>query len=195
MEQYTEEWLKNQEWESQWWDQCIHTYSEETKQITYADRMQLAPADTGWRWQSPVYDAGGRSVVDVGGGPVSLLLKTVNVVHPTVVDPCEFPEWVYERYTCAGVDFICDTGEDFSLPDSYDEAWIYNVLQHTMDPKKIITNARAHAEVVRIFEWIDIPPHQGHPHELKEDLLDEWLDGKGTTEWMHDSHCYYGVFA
>jgi hypothetical protein len=40
----------------------------------------------------------------------------------------------------------------------------------------VIANARAAADVVRVFEWIDVEPHLGHPHELTSVLLDEWLD-------------------
>lgn len=35
--------------------------------------------------------------------------------------------------------------------------------------------------MLRIFEWLDIPAHDGHPQELKKDLLDKWIGQPGWT--------------
>ena len=53
--------------------------------------------------------------------------------------------------------------------------------------------------MLRIFEWIDIPAHEGHPVELTKELLDSIiaLPGSGTAT-LNESGCYgkayYGVF-
>ncbi len=189
---------EEQKWESDWWGKCLTTFGEETKQITYAHRMGLVIAPhPDWHW--PVYDLEGKSVLDIGGGPVSILLKTMNPGRRTVVDPCSYPEWVHARYKEAGINYVSQTGEDFSfVGNKFDECWIYNCLQHVRDPELIIKNARSHADLIRIFEWIDIPPCAGHPHELKAELLDHWLGGRGTVEIPGENGCtalaYYGVF-
>lgn len=81
----------------------------------------------------------------------------------------------------------------------FQEAWVYNVLQHVMDPEKIIQVAKRAARVIRLFEWIDIPPHPGHPHELTEANLSKWLGGEGTVEEFKGENglsgkAFYGVF-
>lgn len=154
--------------------------------------LQIVHDDGRW----PCYDMEGKSVVDLGGGPVSILLKCRNV-KGTVVDPCDYPVWIRVRYAAAEIRYIkqsaeaCTTGE-------YDECWIYNVLQHVCEPERIIENARHIASVIRIFEWIDFPPSLGHPHTLREAELNEWLDGRGTIERMNENGChgraYYGTF-
>lgn len=179
-------WTQDQSFESSWWGNCINTFGEETKQITYAHRMGLTVVPDNGHW--PVYDMQGKSVVDLGGGPVSMLLKCKNV-SGIVVDPCNYPDWIKERYKIAGIDYIVKPAEEF-YTDMFDECWIYNVLQHVMDPKKIIENARSFSKVIRIFEWIDLPAHIGHPHELKEEKLNDWLGAKGTTEQMNENGCY-----
>jgi hypothetical protein len=143
-------------------------------------------------------------VVDIGGGPVSMLLKCVNRGPECwVVDPCQYPDWVRTRYVDAGIAYAQMKGEDFiSFGNNharFNEVWIYNVLQHTDDPEKIIANAKMVAPVLRIFEWINFPAHEGHPHELKKNLLDEWIGQEGSVETMTGQNgcvgdCYYGVF-
>jgi len=201
-------WDEHQEWERQWWGDCTNTFAEEAKQITYAHRMGLVNETDGGHW--PLYNLRGMSVLDIGGGPTSMLLKTHGRGQCVVADPCPYPQWVHARYLVAGIGYRQIAGEELLDPTAsdnlvdhkkFDEAWIYNVLQHTDDPKLIIKNARALANRVRIFEWIDIPPHPGHPHELKERTLNEWLGGVGTVEDMRvrpENGCnaiaFYGVF-
>lgn len=180
------EWNDHQEWEREWWGDCTNTFAEETKQITYANRMGLANISDGARW--PLYNLEGKSVLDIGGGPTSLLLKTHNGGRKVVIDPCSYPHWVEVRYAAADIEYIQEAGEHIdevraiTEGERFDEAWIYNVLQHTDDPEKIIQNARKFAKTVRIFEWIDIPAHPGHPQELKGYKLASWLEGYGTIE-------------
>lgn len=140
-----------------------------------------------------------RSVVDIGGGPASLLLKCVNKGRAVVADPSVFPDWVTARYEACGIEYWRMEGESPSL-DGYffDEAWIYNVLQHVRDPETVIKRAQGVAELVRIFDWVDIPPYDGHPHLLTRDSLDKWLGGKGFVAELSESgavgSAYYGVF-
>lgn len=197
------EWDEHQEWERQWWGNCTNTFAEETKQITYASRMGLVNLSDGARW--PLYNLETKSVLDIGGGPVSMLLKTHNGARLVVADPCPYPDWVHTRYDAANIEYHQVAGEELDtfFPDDtkFDEAWIYNVLQHTDDPKKIIDNARKLAKAVRIFEWIDIPPHPGHPQELKAYHLASWLDSYGTVEDFREKPengcnqvAFYGYF-
>ena len=186
------------DFEKEFWGTCVNTYGEETKQLVYAKRMKLSSYHDG---RSPFnFDMRGKKVIDIGGGPVSLLLKCTGLSKGTIVDPLNFPLWIYNRYELAGLTSLPLRGED-ALPrrmGHFDEAWIYNVLQHTDNPKLVIQNARGLADTVRLFEWIDLPPHPGHPHELKKELLDEWLGKTGQTEWINEAgctgHAYYGVF-
>jgi len=190
---------EHDQFERDWWGNCVNTFAEEVKQLTYANRMGLINAGVdGGYW--PVYDLQGKSIVDIGGGPVSMLLKAVGHHGSVVIDPCDYPEWITDRYLDAGILFSKQRGEDITIKNYLcDEVWIYNVLQHTDSPETIIDNARRMASTVRLFEWIDIPAYLGHPQELKAQLLDEWLGGHGTVEEMNENGCvgraYYGVFS
>jgi len=195
-------WDDDQEWERNWWGDCTHTYAEEMKHVEYSKMMGLEIIVGRGQW--PVWDLQGKRVLDIGGGPVSMLLKAYNRGMCAVADPCKYPQWVHDRYKIADIGYQQVAGEDLitaGFMPAFDEAWIYNVLQHTQDPELIIANAYKLAPVIRIFEWIDIPPHQGHPHELKKVLLDYWLGGDGHTQWYDNSmndgmmgHGYGGRF-
>jgi len=122
-------WAEHQEWERQWWGACTNTFAEEAKQITYANRMGLVVVSdpTGCeRW--PVYDLGDKSVLDIGCGPVSMLLKTETTGEKEACDPCRYPEWVEQRYAAAGIDYRQMPGEDVQHTNDFDEVWLYNVL-------------------------------------------------------------------
>ena len=193
----SKEWSAAQVWELRWWNKCANTYSEEMKQLLFADRMGLVRVPdekTPYR-----FDMEEKSVLDIGGGPVSLLLKCVRV-RGTVIDPLEFPNWVMERYKSAGISFERMKAEDMNIEERFDECWIYNCLQHVEDPCKIIEKARKIAKLIRIFEWLGTLNNvEGHPSSLYEECLNQWLRGEGKVEQFSGKDgCigkgYYGVF-
>lgn len=193
-------WKKAQSWERHWHGNCINSYYEEQKQLVYAEKMGLVRSPTP---KTPYnFDLKGASILDIGGGAYSLLLKCVNFENSCVIDPLmeEYPEWVVDRYRSANIFHFEGCGEELLNSDYgvHDEVWIYNVLEHTYDPKKIIENALDLGKIVRIFEWLDTPSTEGHPQTLRENELNEWLGGEGKVEMIDRSgtkgKCYYGVF-
>jgi glycosyltransferase involved in cell wall biosynthesis/2-polyprenyl-3-methyl-5-hydroxy-6-metoxy-1,4-benzoquinol methylase len=192
-------WDVAQEDERAWWGTCQNTFGEETKQLVYAEKMGLESAMTDETLYS--FDMKGASILDIGGGPSSLLLKCRNTSRAKVTDPLTFPAWVEERYESVGIEYEKIKGEDIE-EKGWDEIWIYNVLTHAEKPQRIIEKARKAGKVIRIFEWVDIPTNPSHPHSLKAELLDQWLGSEGTVEVLPEkgrpgvpgSTAYYGVF-
>lgn len=189
------EWKKHQKWEQSWHGDCVNSFWEETKQIVYAKRMGLVPYSD--RGKYPVFNLEGKSVLDIGSGPYSLLLKCVNFSKAYAVDPCDYPKWTKERYEIKGIEFVQKKGEEIEGYE-VDEVWIYNCLQHTINPEEIIKNAKKISKIIRIFEWVDTGTSIGHPHELKEFKLNDWLGGIGKVEDINESgchgRCFYGIF-
>jgi hypothetical protein len=179
------DWKTASDWESSWWGNCTNTIGEEIKQRTYIKKMGLNIAN--------LQD---KTILDIGGGPVSILLK-LNFKKGYVFDPCNYPNWVSERYKENNIDYQKIKGEDIK-DIKVDEVWIYNVLQHTDNPQKIIENALKASKVIRIFEWVEEPISDGHIHTLHKDELDKWLGGEGKTEQLNENGCiglsYYGIF-
>ena len=160
------------EFEENWWGNCANSFGEDAKHYVYATYMGL-----GIDWQY-FTGAQGKRVLDIGGGPTSMLLKTSQLKSGKVVDPIKYPQWTKDRYALAGIEVEVKTGEEVD-ETGFDEVWIYNCLQHVIDPQLIIENAKRAAPILRIFEWINIPPHEGHPHELTKATLDQWIGQQG----------------
>lgn len=187
--------------EKRFWSDCTRSLGEELKQISYLSRMGFPLVET---WRSPFnYDAKGRSIIDIGGGPCSVLLKMENRGEEfLVVDPGDYPEWVDARYATAKIEVIGFPAEE--LLDRtwghlrlnvapYDLALIYNCLQHCADPQKVVANARvASDDRLAMFEWIDLEPHEGHPHKLTREALNEWTGRTGVVEEFRGENGLWG---
>lgn len=183
-------WLEAMGWEKQWWDNCVNTYNEEIKQLQYASLMGLDQfkeviSRIGQGFQ---FNLRGKSILDIGGGPISLLLKCVNFSKAVVVDPCKFPDWVLERYKAHNIEFINKPGEEIDL-QGFDEVWIYNVLQHVIKPGEVLKRTKKAGKIIRIFEWINTGGSAGHPHNLTSAWLDKYFNGK-LQKLNGENGCY-----
>lgn len=190
------EWKHTQDHELEFWNNCTKTFIEETKQFFYATRMKLGFMD----YPLSDIDLQGKTVLDIGAGPTSLLLKSKNYSQAVALDPLmdKFPEWVRSRYASVGITPLALPAEEIDTNQQFDEVWIYNVLQHTIDPQLIIRKALEVGKVVRIFEWLEVPTDEKHPHFLEAHKLDKWLGKPGMVEavnepYMFSANCYYNV--
>lgn len=188
-------WTEDQRWERDWWGNCCNTLSEDLKQISYFTRLGFV--ETKNAKSHFTFDMGGKSVLDIGGGPSSFLLRCINV-HGSVLDPCDYPHWVRQRYDAAKIWHLQARGED--VDDlKVDEVWMYNLLQHVEDPEKIVRNARKMGKLVRCFDWLEQGVLPGHPQNLTEETMNQWFGGTGTVEMIDENgatgKCYYGNFS
>lgn len=166
----------HQAYEKEGWGDCKegHVVSEDKKQPVYARLMGL---------ELP-FDAGGKSILDVGGGPISMLLKTKNFSKATVVDPCDYPLDVIRGYKNKDIEFVNEMAEEFLSKEKYDEVWCYNVLQHTHDPVKILENMKKNSKgIIRIFEWVYAPPTIGHPQFITREMIEN-IFNKDGWKWV-----------
>lgn len=195
--QTKQSWLEAQQFELDWHlQQQFNTYNEETKQYIYASKMGLDPYkindanQIGWDFKN-------GTVLDVGGGEQSMLLKS-KAQKRVVVDPLNYPDWAKMRYKEAGIEFLQIKGEDMKFGELFDIGIIYNCLQHTENPQKIIENMKECCRVIHLFEWIEKGISEGHIHNLTEEGLNEWLGGHGKVEQLNQYPCvglaYYGIF-
>lgn len=164
-----------QEEELAFWQTPGAELGEQLKQITYTKYLGLEFKHDG---NSPfVIYKDGLDILDVGGGPVSLLLKTV-AENKVVVDPCNFDEWVLSRYKTNTVRYNKSEAESMKYTEIFDEVWMYNVLQHTEDPDKIFENihrALKKGGVFRFLDWVDTPTNVAHPISLTAEQVSESL--------------------
>ena len=169
-------WERATEFESSWWGlEPNERWNEEVrKQGTYARLMHL-PDDLDLKVPT--------RVIDIGCGPTSMLLRSDrHGARAFGVDPLPVSKETRQRYRAASVDFFNIKGEEIGLVDAVDEVWIYNCLQHTDDPRKILENAKRAGRRIRIFEWLNTEPNEGHPQKLTEALFSEAFDAAWSRE-------------
>lgn len=191
------DWKKDSDWEKSWWGKCTSTCWYETKKQLddYAPKMGL---DVKWNSQGPHIQVQG-SILDVGGGPCSLLLLSDGYDKAVIVDPCNYPSWIKNRYESVGITYIKAKAENLlELPGIKDfifqESWLYNVLQHTEFPETIVKNIRAVSKIIRVFDWLEVGIGDGHPQNLHKSQMDEWFGGNGQTKMSNGGLQYFGIF-
>ena len=153
-----EEWQEAQVWERDWWLNNPQCHAQEIKKgDAVAKFLQIG-------------DVSDKSVIDIGCGPFSLLQR-IKAARAVALDPNSYAH-MDELYAASGVTRLLLSGEELAPAHGhFDEAWIYNCLQHVRDPGLILRNAIAVADCVRLFEWINMPPCPGHPHMLTLPML------------------------
>ena len=188
-----EEWKNHNAWEKSWWGTCQNTYAEQVKQEKYAELMKLMKYAEVGGW----FNLQGISVLDIGGGPCSLLLRCKNYSKAVVVDPCRFPQWVGLRYKEAGIEFVNEMAEDYQPKTLFNECWCYNCLQHVADVDKIVDMMKRSAKKIRVVEYIEVGRCPGHPNNLTKEWLDRAFGRQGIAEKdpeIHIGRYYFGVF-
>jgi hypothetical protein len=170
------------EFEKKFWNNCTNTFDEEQKHYVYAKYMKIMQ-------QGFAFVSEGQRILDIGGGPVSMLLKVKNLKEGLVWDPIDYPQWTKDRYAIKNIKVKVAPGEILD-EKGWDEVWIYNCLQHTEDPTAILKRSLSSAKTLRIFEWVNIPPHEGHPQMITADFLDAALGQKGTVVRLAENGCY-----
>jgi len=123
-----------------------------------------------------------KKIVDIGGGPVSLLLK-FNTNNSVVVDPLPISEFYLNNYKSKNIIFIQQKAEEFIEKfdeEKFDEVWMYNCLQHVFDPNKILTKLNKIGKVLRICEPCDTPINKCHPYTFKQEFYETFCEEHGT---------------
>ena len=134
-----------------------------------------------FNYNEPIFDLGGKTIVDIAGGPSSLLLRCKNFKKAYIVDPGDFPDYITNRYKEKGIEVIKVPAEEFSYPENVDEVWMYNALAHVYDPFKILLEAKAHCKTMRVIEGINCGTDIQHPQNLTAEDFEKTLNVKGTV--------------
>ena len=90
--------------------------------------------------------------------------------------------------------------EDVNFP-VVDEVWLFNVLQHTMNPDLIIAKSKAAADIIRFFEPIEYGTDGMHLHDFTMEYFTKHF-GKCATyypanqeiERFHAHQSAYGIY-
>lgn len=168
-----DEWLRDQDWERNSWGNDLNfNHGEAKKQLHYAKLLGI----------DLPHNANGKSIIDFGCGPIGMLLRTSNFSRAVGLEPLNYGDDITKRYQEHGIDLLQIPIEDYDLKETFDEAWMYNVLEHVIDPVECLNKIKNVSRILRVFEWIDIPPSPGHPHTITKSMIIDNLQLK-DNEW------------
>ena len=147
------------------------------------------------------FDMVGRSIVEIGPSKVPGLYFCTNISHSYMIEPLVFEDSAKALSSRKDLSFIRDPAETCEFPKA-DEAWLFNVLQHVIDPIKIIERCKENVKVIRFFEPIDTGCDLAHPHTFNfdffarhfgQDNVKYFIGGSGG-QGFHGNNCAYGVY-
>lgn len=125
-------------------------------------------------------DLDGKRIIDIGSGPESLLLGVTDLKAATALDPLRFADNDEALYEQLGIARLIQPAEELQPPaELYDEAWIYNCLQHVQSPERVLVQAARAAKRIRIWEWCNIPTDQLHLHVLTAERIRATMQAVG----------------
>lgn len=140
-------------------------------------------------------DLQGKKIVEIGPADFPALAYCENIGDSFIVEP--MPSAILKKFAIKVVNSMAEDAEYKA-----DEVWLFNVLQHVVDPYKIVDRAKAQADVVRFFEPVDYGIDECHPWNLTEAMFKEWF-GDCVKIWeagqnvqnFHTWKCAYGVWS
>lgn len=140
-------------------------------------------------------DLQGGKIIEIGcaGFPALYFRKNYKGV---VIEPLEI-ETLGIICKEKGIERIKAAVEDIDLPDC-DEIWLFNVMQHIIDPELFVLKCKESAKVIKYFEPIDYPVCEYHPHTFSMDDFTRWFGGpklyNDFVPHFHDAECAYGIW-
>lgn len=138
-----------------------------------------------------------KSIMEIGPARFSALLYCNNFSNSYIIEPTIYKD-SEKLYDEKPIKFIRETYEECDSP-YVDEIWLFNVLQHIIDPDKFIDKAKKNCKIIRFFEPINTPIEVHHPHSFSQnDYINYFGDSvkfyKGGTEIYHTANCVYGSY-
>lgn len=150
-------------------------------------------------------DLGGLNVIEVGPADFPALNECSGDGTRIIVEP--MPSEHLERICKEkGIQLVTTPFEKLNLqvgeprPSGITEVWLFNVMQHVIDPDKFIEQAKSIADRIRFFEPIDQPITEYHPHTYSLADYQKYfgdsvqLYAGGTIPGFHEADCAYGVW-
>ena len=120
----------------------------------------------------------------------------------TGVDPLfnQFNDQVKFYWKTHQITAVSEAFEDWKTDEQFDEVWFINCLQHVIDPDLCLIKAKSLGKRVRVFEPINWPVDNMHPHTFTIDYFKNFFPDSdikfyqgGTIPAFHFADCAYFV--
>lgn len=186
--------IDKKRWELAQKEEKLHHINEDIKE---ALKKWESIYDFYFRYLDVNLDLAGKTVLEIGPARISALLYCNNYGPSFIVEPTRYEDSEH-LYDEKQISFIREIYEDCDSP-KVDEIWLFNVLQHIVDPDLFIEKCKKNSKVIKFFEPINTPIEVHHPHSFSFDDYVKYFDKSvklyvGSTETFHTADCVYGVY-
>ena len=182
------------------WDIAQSKERSQEQPITYEEGLQhyMQAYEKYFSYVGRHPDLDGKSVLEIGCSNYAAIPFCDRYGKSYVLDPLD-SESLRRQIKDKNIEFINEPAEEVDFP-KVDEVWLFNVLQHTMDPDLIIKKSKEAAKVVRFFEPIECPTDECHLHKFDLAYFARHF-GTRTTFYppnpgehgFHTHQCAYGA--
>lgn len=153
----------------------------------------------------------GLHIVEIGPADNPALAICSNYEKSIVVEPmpsAKLEEFLKSRGSLillinSPLEHIDDLSIDnmrFDMPYTK-EVWLFNVMQHIIDPDVFVQKCKLLADRIRFFEPINYPTDVHHPHTYTIEDFNNWFGIEvtkfyqgGSLPYFHTADCAYGVW-
>lgn len=154
-------------------------------------------------------DLHGLNVIEIGPAMHSALAICSNWGKALIFEPIHSEE-LFSFVRNKGIRLVDSPIEDVSdeqlgiIGENWDgpvEVWLFNVMQHVIDPDEFVRKCKLMADRIRFFEPVNTPIEPHHPHSYKDEDYLKWFGVEacklylgGTEPNFHTADCVYGVW-
>jgi hypothetical protein len=138
-----------------------------------------------------------KKILEIGPAKIPALIYCTNYDSSYIVEPTIYENTDY-LYKDKPITFIRELYEECESP-KVDEIWLFNVLQHILNPDVFVDKCKKSSKIIKFFEPINTPIEVHHPHSFTyDDYVKYFGDSvnfyKGSTEIFHTADCVYGIY-
>ena len=186
--------------EAQYAERACHNTDLNNNPVHYADTYK-----TYFKYLGLGTDLEGLHVIEIGPAMHPALAICKNYGQSIIIEP--MGTTILEEFCKQNnIKFISQPVETLSYIEEIDdmenvlEVWLFNVMQHVIDPEKVVARCKDIADRIRFFEPINTPVEAHHPHSFTGDDYVRWFGDSvqfyrgGCEPGFHTADCAYGVW-
>lgn len=156
-----------------------------------------------FRYLGMEFEQHGKKIIEVGPADFPALGYCNGFKDSVVVEPMPSAHLQYIAAQCefAVITIMTQPLEEiyFSEPHLFDECWLFNVMQHIIDPDLFIEKCKQSAKLIRFFEPINEGICVYHPHVYTREDFEKWFADSvnyynDRREGFHQAECVYGTY-
>ena len=150
--------------------------------------------------ESYAHNQEGKSIIEIGPAHIPALYFCENYSQSLIIEPMP-SDTLRELINYLPIYISTSPAEETEIEGKADEVWMFNLLQHVLDPNELIENAKKWANTIRFFEPVDQPISDCHPHAPTQEDFKRWFGDSAklykenpNAVNFHTAKCMHGTW-